>query len=217
MKKVFAPGCALYLYKPQLAERMLDYLLNNDICSGELITCCRHAPKLTEGDLIINTCPGCDRRYRQLYEGVSTTSLWEELLKDEKFPFPDYNGLRMSITDACPTRDQGRVHKAVRALAQKMNIQIVEPLNSMGRSKCCGDSYYGVLPVEKVKEKMAERAAEMTEENILVYCLSCSKSMYIGGRKPRYLLDLLFGEDTIPGVYEPEAWHKQIDDFIETH
>ena len=26
MKRVFAPGCALMIYKPQLAEKMLEFL-----------------------------------------------------------------------------------------------------------------------------------------------------------------------------------------------
>ena len=64
---------------------------------------------------------------------------------------------------------------------------------------------------------MKKRAAEMPAEEVVVYCVSCCKSMHIGGKRPRYLVDLLFGEETIIGVFEPEQWHKEIDEFISEH
>jgi hypothetical protein len=33
----------------------------------------------------------------------------------------------------------------------------------------------------------------------------------------RYLVDLLFAEETVPGVYEPDAWHGELDEFIAAH
>lgn len=216
MKRVFAPGCALVLYKPELAKRMLDYLSRDFGIVEEHFTCCHHVPRLEPGTEIVNTCPGCDRRYRQLYDGISTVSLWE-LLVDSKFPFPDYGGKEMAILDACPTRDQERVHRAIRSLLQKMNVKVVEPENTGTNSTCCGDSFYGQIPAKNVKALMKKRADEMPVEDVVVYCVSCSKSMYIGGKRPRYMVDLLFGEDTVPGVFEPDEWHAQVDKFIGDH
>jgi hypothetical protein len=64
---------------------------------------------------------------------------------------------------------------------------------------------------------MKEKAVEMPLDDIIVYCVSCSKSMFIGGKRPRYLVDLLFAEDTIPKTYNPDQWHKELDDFIDSH
>jgi len=41
--------------------------------------------------------------------------------------------------------------------------------------------------------------------------------MHIGGVKPRYIVDLLFGEETVPGTYEPDLWHNELNKFIEEH
>jgi hypothetical protein len=41
--------------------------------------------------------------------------------------------------------------------------------------------------------------------------------MQIGGRKPRYLADLIFGEETHAGTVDPDKWHAELDAFIETH
>ncbi len=212
MRDVFAPGCALLIYKPELAARVRELL-----SLPEHRTCCRHEPGLERGTRVVNICPGCDRRYRELYDGVSTISLWELLAERELFTLPDYGGARMTIADACPTRDQARVHVAVRTLIERMNIELVEPEHTGANALCCGDTYFGKRPVSEVEEKMRRRAAQMPANDVVVYCVSCIKSMHIGGRRPRYLVDLLFGEATHPGTFEPEAWHAELDTFIAAH
>lgn len=216
MKKYFAPGCALRIYKPHLAEKLLQYLNAEAGGVSETLTCCRNHPEFQDNSTVINTCPGCDRRYRENYTNILTVSLWE-VLADSNFPFPDYAGKQMTITDACPTRNQARVHKAVRALLHKMNIQLVEPERTATNSVCCGDSFVSTLPVDQVKEQMKKRADQMPLEDVVVYCVSCSKSMFIGGKKPHYIVDLLFREETDPQTLEPEDWHKEIDDFVAAH
>jgi len=217
MKQVYAPGCALMIYKPHLAKKVLDFLNEELDDISEHLICCKHEPNLQRGTVIINTCPGCDRRYRELYDGISTISLWEVLANSKKFSFRDYMGLEMAIHDACPTRTEMRVHFAIRILLDKMNIKVVEPKNSGTKSTCCGDSFYDILPVEQVKEQMKKRADEMPCENVVVYCISCIKSMHIGGKKPRYIMDLLFGEETEIGTFEPDEWHDELQKFIDKH
>ena len=217
MNRVYAPGCALMLYKPHLAERVLAHLNANDAVVASLLTCCRHESNLEPGSVVINTCAGCDRRYRELYEGVSTISLWEVLAAGDTFDFPDYHGAEMAIHDACPTRTEARVHVAVRTLLDRMNIVVVEPKSTRTHAVCCGDSFLGELPVDRVKDLMAKRADSIPREDVVVYCVSCVKAMHIGGKRPRYLVDLLFAEDTTPDVFEPTAWHALLDEFIATH
>ncbi len=217
MKRMFAPGCAILIYKPELATR-LHRLLGEELGEMEMfVRCCRNEPALEPGTLVINTCPGCDKLYRENYADSSTISLWEVLAGGDFFRFPDYKGTRMSIIDACPTRTEARVHRAVRTLLERMNIVLVEPKNTGLKSTCCGDSGWGKIPTSKVRELMGKRAAEMPADDVVVYCVSCAKSMFVGGKQPRYLVDLLFGEETIPMTTEPDAWHRELDDFIAAH
>lgn len=217
MKQVYAPGCALMIYKPGLAKKILEFLDEDFKNIPEHLICCRHEPNLQNGTRIINTCAGCDKRYRELYEGVSTISLWEILSISKTFPFPDYNGMEVSIHDACPTRTEERVHSAIRRLLERMNIKVIEPKNTRAKAVCCGDSFYGVLPMKQVKEEMKKRSDEMPCDNVVVYCVSCIKAMHIGGKKPRYIVDLLFGESTEIGTFEPDAWHNELQKFIDIH
>ncbi len=217
MNRVYAPGCALVLYRPQLAEALKEYLDRTLGGIKEHLTCCRHEPGFETATEIINTCAGCDRRYRQLYENVSTISLWELLVEDEGFPFPDYGGIEMTIHDACPTRTEDRVHVAVRGLLKRMNIKVVEAERSGRGSVCCGDSLYGVLPLEEVMQHMQKRADEMPCEDIVVYCVSCINAMKLGGKRPRYIVDLLFDRATEAACTDLVEWHRQLEEFISCH
>ena len=171
MGQVYAPGCAFLIYKPELAKKVLAFLNEELGDIPEHLICCRHEPKLANDTQIINTCAGCDRRYRELYEGISTVSLWEILANSSAFPFPDYQGMEMTVHDACPTRTEERVHVAIRTLLERMNIKIIEPVNTRTKAVCCGDSFYGSMPIHLVKAQMKKRSDEMPCDNVVVYCV----------------------------------------------
>ena len=108
MNYVYAPGCALTDYKPHLAEKVHAFL--NEYLGGvpRYDGCCRVPHTLAEGTTVINTCPGCNRRFKEEQEGISTISLWEVLADCDTFPFPDYGGMPIAIHDACPTRGRAK-------------------------------------------------------------------------------------------------------------
>lgn len=217
MNYIFAPGCALLLYKPDLAEAAHEFLVSSLGEMEMLLTCCQHIPPIPEGTTVINVCPGCDRRYRTEYDSPRTISLWELVAESDTFPFPDYGSQPMTIIDACPTRDQDRIHDALRTLASKMNIELVEPDRTKRSATCCGDISYGKTPTRLVIEQMKSKADEMPLDNIIVYCISCIKAMFVGARHPRYMLDLLFAEDSLPQTFDPDEWHAELDAFVDSH
>lgn len=217
MNQVYNAGCALRLYKPTLAEKVLTALQEESVQITDHSVCCRYDPLLPAGTQIINTCAGCNKRFGTLYENISTLSLWEVLAESRIFRFPDYGGISMTIHDPCPVRSAPKVHEAVRKLLQRMNIKVLEAQKNKANSVCCGDSFAGELPPEEVHAKMQERAAAMPCEEVCVYCVSCIKAMYIGGKRPRYLVDLLFNEPTDAGIHDTEQWHSLLRTYIEEH
>ena len=98
-----------------------------------------------------------------------------------------------------------------------MNIRLIEPAKTRTEGTCCGDTFYGSIPTSEVKNQMAKRTSEMPADDVVVYCVSCSKSVFIGGKKPHYLIDLLFNETTVPKTFEPDDWHAELDAYIEKH
>ena len=217
LQTYFNPGCALSLYKPEMEDRVLA-LLNRDWGPVRMHKiCCRHDPGLPAGSTIINVCAGCDDRFGRLYEGISTVSLWEILDGMQGLQLPDYGGVRMSVHDPCPVRKRGEVHRAVRSLLRKMNIEVIEAEKHGAQSVCCGDSLYPALPGEDVRRHMRARARSMPCDDVVVYCVSCIKAMHIGGKRPRHMLDLLFGEPSDPQCSDTERWHQILSGYIAEH
>ena len=213
----FNPGCAMSLYKPEAVEDIL-YLLNRRFLPTKLhTTCCRHEPNLPKGSTIINNCAGCDRRFRSLYEGIHTISIWEVLDGIPALPFPTYDGMQVSVHDSCSFRKKPQVHEAVRSLLDKMHIEVVESAFSGTKSICCGDNFYPHISIEAVNEFQKKRAAQMPCQDVVVYCVSCIKSMAIGGKTPHHMMDLVLGLPTEPGETRLDVYHRELDDYIEEH
>ena len=106
----FNPGCAMNLYRPESGQKILD-LLNETFGPVKLHSiCCHHDPQLAHGATIINNCAGCDRRFRSLYEGIQTISLWEILDSIDSLPLPVHTGLTVSVHDSCSYRPKPQVH-----------------------------------------------------------------------------------------------------------
>ncbi|WDP87436.1 MAG: (Fe-S)-binding protein [Desulfobacter sp.] len=213
----FNPGCALSIYKPEMENKIIGFLNRYYRETTIHKICCRHDPQLEQGALIINLCAGCDQRFGSLYDGISTISLWEIMDRLDSFLYPDYKGLKVSVHDACPVRENPKVHRAVRNCLEKMNIEVIETKFNRTRSVCCGDDFYPKLSLEKIHNLMKKRADSMPCENVCVYCVSCIKSMHIGGKRPRYLVDLLMTEPSDPQVYDTVKWHEQLQEYIDNH
>ena len=216
-KCYFNPGCAMSLYKPEAVEEIL-HLLNRRFLPTQLhTTCCRHEPELPAGATIINNCAGCDRRFRSLYDGIQTISLWEVLDAIPALPLPTYDGMQLSVHDSCSFRKKPQVHAAVRSLLDKMHIEVVESPYSGTKSICCGDNFYGHIPLEEVHAFQKKRASQMPCQDVAVYCVSCIKSMHIGGKTPHHMMDLVLGEETDPQETRIDLYHEALDQYIEEH
>ena len=213
----FNPGCALLIHKPEAGDKMLNLLREHFGPVGMHTVCCRHDPGLAPGAVIINNCAGCDRRFRSLHEGIRTISLWEVLDSVENLPLPDYEGLTLSVHDSCSFRPKPQVHGAVRSLLKKMNIRIIESEFSGTKSICCGDNLYPQVPAARAMEFMKMRAVQMPADHVAVYCVSCVKSMAIGGKIPHHMLDLVLGEATDPGDTRIDVYHEALDQYISKH
>ena len=132
-------------------------------------------------------------------------------------PLPTYDGLQLSVHDSCSFRKKPQVHAAVRSLLDKMHIEVVESEFSGTRSVCCGDNFYPHVSIEEVTAFQKKRAAQMPCQDVAVYCVSCIKSMHIGGKTPHHMMDLVLGEETDPQETRIDLYHEALDQYIEEH
>lgn len=216
-KCYFNPGCALSLYKPDVATKMFE-LLKEHMGDIKLYqTCCRHDPGLEPGSTIVNNCAGCDRRFRSLYEGINTISYWELIDSISDLSLPDHSGLTVSVHDSCGYRHKPQVHKAVRSLLAKMNIEVQEAEFSGTESVCCGDNFYGLVENEAVETRIRQRANQFPCDDVAVYCIGCVRAMYAGGKRPLYLPDLLFARQTEDMPDSLDEYHSKLQTYIDEH
>ena len=54
-------------------------------------------------------------------------------------------------------------------------------------------------------------------QDVVVYCVSCMKSMAVGGKTPHYLVDLLFDEPSLPGETDLDRYHGALNCYIDAH
>ena len=202
MRKLFAPGCALLHYKPELISKMGQFLLDSSVIDGLCQICCKSGAGFEEPVALITCCPGCSHMFKTHDPNVSVLSLWK-LLTETGFPFPDYHGERMSIHDSCHARhrNSSEMQDSARQLCRRMNIELIEPEYTRDDARCCG----GSAPDFETRKNMAiKRAMEFPVKDVVVYCTGCTRSFSITEVAPRHLLDLLFEEPT-EGLYPPNA------------
>ena len=200
MKTLFAPGCALNKYKPELISEVSRFLLDASLIDGVYLTCCKSEQNMEDPVTLITCCPGCSHKFETRHPKCLVLSLWKVLL-DTAFPFPDYHGKRMSIHDSCHARhrNSSEMQDSARTLCSKMNIELVEPEYTRDHARCCGGC---AADYETRKALASRRAEEFPENNVVVYCTGCTRSFSITDAAPRHLLDLLFNEPT-EGLYPP--------------
>lgn len=207
---LYAPGCALMCYKPELAYKLKTWVEKIYGPVSLHTACCLDNRQDIAGACVLTPCVTCYQQYKKMNPQVEPVFLLEKLAAMDDFPFPDYQGAEMSIQDTCSARLDPGIISVIRNLAVRMNISLKEPSYSGVRSKCCGQKFYGKLPIGEVETLMKKRAAEMPCEEVVVYCASCISSMSIGGKRPRYLLDLIFGENTEVFQQGAEAWNGKL-------
>ena len=202
MKTLFAPGCALNKYKPELISKISRFLLGASIIDGIYLTCCKAEQTIDEPATLITCCPGCSSKFEMLSPNLHILSLWKILL-DTDFHFPDYQRARMSIHDSCHARhrNSSEMQDSARLLCSKMNIELIEPEYTRDQVRCCGGS---ACDYETRKRIASLRAIEFPENQVVVYCTGCVRSFSVTDVKPRHLLDLLFAEPT-ENLYPPKT------------
>ena len=85
MKILFAPGCALRVYKPELVDDLTKFLSENNIIDGTYDICCKSDWTIEEDVQIIDCCPGCSHQFSSR-SNVHVISLWKVLLNTDFSP-----------------------------------------------------------------------------------------------------------------------------------
>lgn len=80
----------------------------------------------TTGDTVYSICHNCSAILEETKPEVNIKSVWELILEDRDFPFPDYRGQTVSIQDCWRPRNNDAEQAAARKLLEKMNFDVRE-------------------------------------------------------------------------------------------
>lgn len=234
---IYVASCVFTREYPELSAKIQDYLIKN--FNMPIMRCCVPKYKLkeftdsmpiwlqnrwnntpdfldvTKEQTVICVCHNCSAIFEEYRPNIKTISLWEFILNDENFKFPNYNNEKISLQDCWRSHDNFSEQKAVRSLLKKMNINIVELKNNHEKTQFCGDSLYKAAPprnlklapkrfVENAKGKfiphsfeerqklMREYCSEIPTEKVIAYCHYCVNGLKLGGKQGIHLAELLF-------------------------
>lgn len=170
------------------------------------------------GDTVYSLCHNCSAIIEEYKKGVAVKSLWELILADETFAYPDYKGAVAEVQDCWRARGRRSEQDAVRALLQRMNFRVQELADNRDKTEFCGISLYRPSPkrnlelapnryVKNAEGKFLPHSREEQTEimrrysqcfhapNVVDYCHYCQEGLEIGGVNAFHIASLLFDAD----------------------
>lgn len=171
--------------------------------------------EFSKENTIVYVCHNCSAIFQETQPEIKLLSLWELILSDAEFPFPDYHHEEMTIQDCWRSYDNRKEQEAVRSLLLKMNIDTVELEENYEKTQFCGISLYQPSPKRNLilaperfvknaegkfvphsdEEKlklMHDYCRKIKTERVVAYCHYCVKGLELGGKDAKHIAELLF-------------------------
>lgn len=244
-KSYYIASCVFTTKYPDLSKKIQNYIRNR--YQMQIVRCC--VPKynlqnFTEqmpedyrekwedipdcadfmpGDTVYSLCHNCSAILEETKPGVQIKSIWELVLSDKEFTYPNYQGQAITIQDCWRAKDRTEEQDAVRLLLEKMNFEVHELQENRMDTDFCGISVYRPAPKrnlemaphrfvenaegkfiphtkEEQKELMKEYCRKFKTDKVVSYCHYCQEGLELGGVDAKHLAGLLF---------EQNSWAKE--------
>lgn len=236
MENFYIASCVFTEEYPQLSKKIQKYVAKKNL---PIIRCCvanyrvedfenkmpenyredwkkiPHYKKFPSGSTMISLCHNCAAIFQEMHKDIFCKSLWEFILEDKNFIYPDLHGEKITVQDCWRQKENFSEQNAVREILKKMNVEIVELEENFERTNFCGFSLYQPQPprnaklapkrfVENAKGFFEEHTQEEKEilmknyceqiqtEKVIAYCHYCVRGLRLGGKKTFHLAELLF-------------------------
>ena len=238
-QKFFVAGCVFTEEYPALGKKVRAYV--RERFNLPIIRCCvdkykvaefenrmpenyrdewraiKHFEKFPPGSTLISICHNCSAIYEESRPEIFCESIWELILSDENFSYPNHHGEAITVQDCWRSKENFAEQEAVRELLRRMNFEVVELEENHERTKFCGYSLYQPQPPrnpalapkrflhgaqglfqphtdEQKLQLMQEHCAKIRTEKVAAYCHYCVRGLKLGGKKTYHLAELLFEE-----------------------
>ena len=238
-KKFFVASCVFTEEYPELSKKIQKYIAEKNL---PIIRCCvanykvedfenrmpdwyreewkgiKHFEKFSAGSTMVSLCHNCSAIFEERHPEIFRQSIWEYILEDENFQYPNYGGEKITVQDCWRQKENLAEQKAVRKILRRMNFEIVELEENFQRTKFCGYSLYQPQPARNAKlapkrfvenakglfqehtqqekeDLMREHCKKISTEKVVAYCHYCARGLRLGGKKTFHLAELLFDRE----------------------
>lgn len=208
----YLPSCKFKASHPETSSLLQTYLSNNGVnVSG----CCRLSQnQFGKGDTVLTNCTSCAIITDEQSPEVNEISVYEYLLNDSDFNWPNLNGEEISVQDCYRCVDKPEVQKAIRECLIKMNAVPVEIEENFEKTQFDGtykynnvsksnldlapqyytrlqNDYIKVKTIEEQIQEMKKWVEQYKTERVVCYCNSCLKGLKLGNANAIHILDVI--------------------------
>ena len=210
MSEIYFPSCNFTKMAPTAAKAIRSYLAEKMQVAG----CCRVDKLAYEEELTgLYFCQACRETLENRVPGkYQLKNLFEYLVDDKDFPWPDYSGLIATVQDCWRDRNHPEIHETVRTALAKMKVRVIEMEENREKAVYCGNIHFEphkpenillmeqykdkplVLAPEEVQKKLFEEQAEKYPcDNVITYCNRCTLCIRTVGVNGIHLMELAMG------------------------
>ena len=75
---------------------------------------------------MVSICHNCSAIFEERHPEINLQSIWELILEDENFNYPNYHGEKITVQDCWRQKENLAEQKAVREILRRMNFEIME-------------------------------------------------------------------------------------------
>ncbi len=208
---IFFPGCSLTGSRPEQTLKVFEILQRSIPNAGMVLDCCTkpshdlgkeeyfHAMFGEMKQFLIDNgiktvlvaCPNCDKVFSEYAPEFATRTIYEFLDAGEIPETPLVSGT-VNVHDPCVSRFSSSVHDAVRNLAKKKGLTVIETRHSCETTLCCGEGgAVGCISPELAQGWGKQRATETAGYRTVAYCAGCANFLAAHG-PTNHILDLVF-------------------------
>jgi len=206
----YLPSCAFKAKHERTAAALGAWLPEKGV---SVCGCCKECGgSFGPGDTVLFNCMSCMLTAAERSPQCTTKSVYEYLLQQPDFPWPDLNGEHIAVQDCFRARDRADVRTAVRGMLRAMNAAVVELPE--GGETCTFDGVFLMKPLpertiaaapvacsrlakfitpkseEEQLAAMRAHAASIGDVRVAAYCNGCLAGLKKGGANAVHVLDL---------------------------
>ena len=207
----YLPSCKFTENHPEASARLCNWLAGRGV---SVLGCCKASlGRFAAGDTVLYACLSCMLITEENSPAAKVRSVFEYLLEQPDFPWPDLNGEQIVVQDCLRARDRPVLRAAVRECLHRSGAAIIElpdrgetcrfdgaflmnpidpvAMNAAPKAFTELSRFAEIMPSDAQSARMKAHAAALPKTRVAAYCNGCEAGLKKGGANVVHLLELI--------------------------